>query len=81
MRNFVSSHKGVVIQAKADRANRKADRRAQREAERADRVARGETGAPIDWSASTTVAQFPSAYDDSNPIVAGVGRTLSRGLL
>jgi hypothetical protein len=42
---------------------------------------RGEKGAPIDWSATTTGAeQFPSAYDDSNPIVAGVGRTLSRGL-
>jgi hypothetical protein len=30
---------------------------------------------------STTGAeQLLSAYDDSNPIVAGVGRTLSRGL-
>jgi hypothetical protein len=79
MRNFASSHKGAVIMAKADRVNRKADRRAHREAEKADRVARGEKGAPIDWAAST-VRQFPSAYDDSNPIVAGVGRTLSRGL-
>jgi hypothetical protein len=41
-------------------------------------VARGERGPVIDWSLNTQ--QFPSAYDDSNPIVAGVGRTLSRGL-
>lgn len=74
-----TSHKGAVFQAKADRATRKAARREQREAEKAERVARGEKGAPIDWEASI-VRQFPSAFDDSNPIVAGVGRTLSRGL-
>jgi hypothetical protein len=36
---------------------------------------------PRSWAASTTGAQqFPSAFDDTNPIVAGVGRTLSSWL-
>jgi hypothetical protein len=72
----------------------RADRRFARETKRATKAAKRElrrearhdqpkgNGVPIDWEASTTgrPAQFPSAYDDSNPIVAGVGRTISRGL-
>lgn len=76
-----TSHKGAVFMARADRAERKAARREQRKVEKAERIACGEKGAPLDWAASTTVPpqQFPSAFDTSNPTVAGVGRTLSRG--
>jgi hypothetical protein len=67
-----SSRKGAVFQAKADRATRKENRRAQRLEAKAERIARGETGAPIDWGAAvTSVSDTP--YE-------GVARTLSRGL-
>jgi hypothetical protein len=78
---IATSHKGQVVRRKAVRAELKAERREQRAAEKVERIARGERGPAIDWDATTTGAeQFPSAYDDGNPIVAGVGRTLSRGL-
>jgi hypothetical protein len=52
------------------------DRRVAREVKRATKAAKREGRR----EAKRTELQFPSAYDDSNPIVAGVGRTLSRGL-
>jgi hypothetical protein len=71
------------------------DRRLSREAKHAAKLAKRETrrearhdrpkgsgGAEVDWSLSTTAApqQFPSAFPNTHPDVAGVGRTLSRGL-
>ena len=66
--------------ARDTKRNRQAAKRDQRREARRDRP-HGE-GAPVAWELSTTVPpdQYPSAYDTSNPIVAGVGRALSRGL-
>jgi hypothetical protein len=46
--NRASKHERAL--AAAERSAIKAARRAAREAEKADRLARGETGAPVDWS-------------------------------
>jgi hypothetical protein len=56
----------------ATRVDRRVSLEAKKARQQAKREARRE--------AKRTELQFPSAYDDSNPIVAGVGRTLSRGL-
>lgn len=77
----------IAPQTRADRRLARTIKQAMKDAKRAERrEARRERpkglGPEIDWSLSTTIPpqQFPSAFDDSNPIVAGVGRTLSRGM-
>jgi hypothetical protein len=71
-------HKGDVHRRRVERAAKKELRREDRAARKAERAANGEKGAPIAWNEATT--QFPSAFPNTHPDVAGIGRTLSRGL-
>jgi hypothetical protein len=74
-------HKGQVHRRRVERAAKKEVRREDRAVRRVERAVSGEKGPPVDWNASTTGAQqFPSNWPNAPEPVAGVGRTLRRGL-
>jgi hypothetical protein len=55
---MMRSPSGARLERKASkvaRADRKSERREQRLAEKLQRLARGERGAPVDWSLSTSL--------------------------